>query len=71
MLNSKSNIESVVVHTCLLGEGPVWDIKNERILWIDILRGDIHEFYPATQQFKTFNTGKLYWLYCLNAKKGG
>ncbi len=70
MLNSKSNIEAVVVHTCLLGEGPVWDIKNERILWIDILRGDIHEFYPATQQFKTFNTGKLIGCIAL-CKKGG
>lgn len=55
----KSNVEVVVKHTCLLGEGPVWDMKRQRILWIDILRGDIHEFYPEAETFNTFNVGQL------------
>ncbi len=59
MLNSLSDTDVVVEHKCLLGEGPVWDIKKERILWIDILRGDIHSFYPEGKRFETFNTGTL------------
>ena len=51
--------EVVVDHRCLLGEGPVWDVKNQRILWVDILRGDIHAFYPGSKKFDTFNTSKL------------
>ncbi|WP_018615790.1 SMP-30/gluconolactonase/LRE family protein [Segetibacter koreensis] len=67
---SKYNVEVVVNHTCLLGEGPVWDIKNERILWVDILRGDIHAFYPGNNRFETFNAGKLIGSIALR-KKGG
>jgi sugar lactone lactonase YvrE len=67
---SNINVEVVVNHTCLLGEGPVWDIKNQRLLWIDILRGDIHSFYPASGNFKTFNTGKLVGAIALCAKGG-
>lgn len=70
MLNFRPGLETVVAHTCLLGEGPVWDIKNERILWIDILRGNIHAFYPAKKRFETFNTGKLIGAVAV-CKKGG
>jgi len=70
MVNSVSEKDVVVEHRCLLGEGPVWDIKNERILWIDILRGDIHAFYPANNRFETFNTGTLIGSIALN-KSGG
>lgn len=70
MTVSKPDIDVVVNHTCLLGEGPVWDIKNERMLWIDILRGDIHAFYPANKRFETFNTGTLIVSITLN-KNGG
>jgi len=38
----------VVEHTCLLGEGPVWDAKHKAICWLDILNGEIHEY--ATEQ---------------------
>ena len=39
-------LEVVVKHTCLLGEGPVWDAKRKVIYWVDILNGKIHEYQP-------------------------
>jgi sugar lactone lactonase YvrE len=37
----------VLEHQCQLGEGPVWDFERKIIIWIDILRGEIHEHSPA------------------------
>ncbi len=70
MTVSKPDIDVVVNHTCLLGEGPVWDNQNDRILWVDILRGDIHAFYPDTRIFKTFNTGKLIGSIAIRSRGG-
>ena len=34
----------------LLGEGPTWDERSARLLWVDILAAEIHRFDPATGQ---------------------
>ncbi|GEO10258.1 SMP-30/gluconolactonase/LRE family protein [Segetibacter aerophilus] len=52
-------IETVVDHRCILGEGPVWDYKQNRLLWVDIVEGHIHQFTPSTQLFKTFSVGEM------------
>lgn len=31
-----------------LGEGPLWDDRRQRLLFVDIMRGRVHEFDPAT-----------------------
>lgn len=62
-------IETVVSHKCILGEGPVWDHKKQRILWIDITEGHIHQFTPATNLFKTFAVGEM--IGCLAPAAGG
>lgn len=47
MINSNGLLPAVAVqHTCLLGEGPVWDAKRKMICWVDILKGGIHEYAP-------------------------
>jgi len=46
-------LEVVLQHCCLLGEGPVWDAKRKVICWVDILRGEIHEY---SSQSKSHNT---------------
>ena len=33
-----------------LFEGPVWDDRNQSILWVDLLKGDIHQTYLADSQ---------------------
>src|SRR5438445_2296891 len=31
-----------------LGEGPIWDTERQRLLFVDIMRGHVHDFDPAT-----------------------
>ena len=38
---------AVTVRTCSttaaeLGEGPVWEARSDQLLWVDILRGEVH-----------------------------
>ena len=37
-------IELVCDHICELGEGPVWDARGNKICWVDIVNGEIHEY---------------------------
>ena len=41
-----------------LGEGPVWDEQQQRLLWVDILPGLVHRFDPATRSDDIFRVGK-------------
>src|SRR3954468_4310536 len=53
MLKAASlSYEVVVPHSCLLGEGPVWDSINRSIYWVDILNGNIHEFTPSRNKYR-------------------
>ncbi len=57
MINS--NWETVTEHKSLLGEGPLWDEQNQRIIWLDILNGKVHSFAPETSEYSFFQTGQL------------
>jgi sugar lactone lactonase YvrE len=37
-------LEILCNHKCQLGEGPVWNAQSQSIYWIDILKGEIHQF---------------------------
>jgi len=53
-------IEVVVEdHVCMLGEGPVWDADRQTICWIDILKGEIHEFSVKDNSLKTIGSNQL------------
>lgn len=52
-------VEVAVHHSCLLGEGPVWDTKTNTLCWVDILNGDIHELDPKTASFKTTSVNQF------------
>ena len=41
-----------------LGEGPVWDDQQQRLLWLDILPGLVHRADPATGSDDVFRVGK-------------
>lgn len=40
----------------LLGEGPIWDAANERILWVDILSNKIHSLGVKGNKYSTHPT---------------
>lgn len=50
---------AVTDHQCHLGEGPVWDAPREVICWVDIVKGEIHEYSPAQRLFKTINLRQM------------
>jgi sugar lactone lactonase YvrE len=41
----------------LLGEGPFWDPSSQRLLRVDILRGLVHAWSPATGDVETVDAG--------------
>ncbi|MCE6991066.1 SMP-30/gluconolactonase/LRE family protein [Dyadobacter sp. CY323] len=51
--------EVVLDHCCHLGEGPVWDPADQRILWVDITEGKIHQFFTKEKKHKVFSAGQM------------
>ena len=49
----------VVEHYCLLGEGPVWDAKQQMLYWVDILNGAIHGYAPKNKMHTTIQLDQL------------
>jgi sugar lactone lactonase YvrE len=41
-------VELVLDIRAELGESPVWDDRRQRLVFVDIMRGHVHEFNPAT-----------------------
>ena len=41
-------VELVLDARADLGEGPRWDSRRQRLLWVDIMRGRVHAFTPCT-----------------------
>jgi sugar lactone lactonase YvrE len=59
MINGQPIPEIVSDHICELGEGPVWDEVNQRILWLDIIKGQIHQYKINTYSHNVFNVGEM------------
>jgi sugar lactone lactonase YvrE len=53
-----ADVELVLAAGTELGEGPVWDDRRERLLFVDILRGDVHAFHPPTGTDRVVNVGR-------------
>lgn len=48
-------IEVVVDDRNRCGEAPTWDAQRQRLVWTDIERGLVFEFFPATEQKSILN----------------
>jgi sugar lactone lactonase YvrE len=51
------DVELVLDLKAELGEGPVWDAERERLIFVDIMRGHVHEFDPATGTDRVLEVG--------------
>lgn len=52
--SDKSKVEIIVDSKSLLGEGALWDYKNDRFLWIDIEGRKLHILNPSSSGNKTY-----------------
>jgi sugar lactone lactonase YvrE len=41
-----------------LGEGPIWDDERQRLMFVDIMRGVVHEFDPVSGSDRTYEVGE-------------
>jgi L-arabinonolactonase len=47
-------ISQIDTHRCIIGEGPVWDVAEQALYFIDILGKKVVRFDPATGQTRTW-----------------
>jgi sugar lactone lactonase YvrE len=57
-MDASPGVELVLDARADLGEGPSWDAKSGRLLWVDIARGLVHRFDPATAADEVFDVGR-------------
>jgi sugar lactone lactonase YvrE len=50
--------ELVLDARCELGEGPIWDDRRQRLVFVDIMRGHIHDFDPLTGRDRVVEVGQ-------------
>ncbi|WP_353227455.1 SMP-30/gluconolactonase/LRE family protein [Novosphingobium sp.] len=53
------NITRVDTRHCLVGEGPVWDVAEQALYFIDIVGKAVHRFDPATGATRSWDTGAV------------
>jgi sugar lactone lactonase YvrE len=51
-------VELVLDARAELGEGPVWDERSGRLVWVDIMRGRVHSFAPGDGSLGTLEVGQ-------------
>jgi L-arabinonolactonase len=54
----------------ILGEGPYWDVADQRLYWVDIKGKLIHRFNPATSKDETWSTPEVVGSLAVRAKGG-
>ncbi|MEO0032754.1 MAG: hypothetical protein RIS94_2512 [Pseudomonadota bacterium] len=52
-------IERVPTTHCLVGEGPLWDVAEQALYFIDIVGKAVHRYDPATEQTRSWDAGSV------------
>src|SRR5258708_9725986 len=53
------DVECVYSTKAIIGEGPVWSVKEQRLYWVDIPEKKVHVFNPADGSNKTFELPQM------------
>lgn len=70
MINETSKIISLSVPVMEHGEGPVWDERNQLIHWVDLLKGEWHQYDPATRSHHQQDCGEAVGVVSLRENGG-
>jgi L-arabinonolactonase len=52
-------ISQIDTHRCIIGEGPVWDVAEQALYFIDVLGKKVLRFDPATGQTRTWDVSDV------------
>ncbi len=53
-----------------LGEGPVWDVSEQSLYWVDIEKGQLHRYAPATGAIKRWTLPERIGSFALRSRGG-
>ena len=53
---SNINCDCALYAKAYLGEGPLWDVAEQKLYWVDIKRREVHRFDPATGNDEYWST---------------
>ena len=52
-------VEPVIKQVCTsIGEGPHWDATSQTLLFVDIVKGDVHRWNSVTKEDSKLHVGK-------------
>jgi sugar lactone lactonase YvrE len=54
-----TSTELVLDAQATLGEGAIWDAKRQALLWIDIVKQQVHIYNPSTQENRTIQLDQM------------
>lgn len=55
---------------CMVGEGPVWDVREQALYMVDIVGKVVHRYDPASGTTRTWNVGKVIGSMALRERGG-
>lgn len=64
-------IERIPTVHCMVGEGPLWDVAEQALYFIDIVGKVVHRYDPRTAQTRSWNVGQIIGSMALRAAGGG
>ncbi len=53
-----TDVELLLNTRALVGEGPLWDEKNQLLYWVDILSSQLYAYDPATGENQSWDVGQ-------------
>jgi sugar lactone lactonase YvrE len=71
-LIKEKKMEPIHVYPCqnIIGEGPLWNVADQAIYWVDIKGKKIQRYYPDTKQFESFDMPLQVGLMAFRAQGG-
>jgi sugar lactone lactonase YvrE len=52
-------VELILDAQAVLGEGPLWDERENLLYWVDIMNQALHVYNPASGENKTYDVGQM------------